>query len=108
MCPSTAVWIKLFFTFGFRWRKQQLFQIQKWSLDCDGRQKRQGEAEDQDAETSDDRSEQGVVVLLAHGGSEDGQEIVVDEVNAISQSAERHESLPRQKPIDKTWKIDRN
>jgi hypothetical protein len=40
--------------------------------------------------------------LLPHGGSEDGQEIVVDEVNAISQPAERHESLPRQKPIDKT------
>jgi hypothetical protein len=44
----------------------------------------------------------GAVVLLPHSGSEDGQEIVVDEVNAISQPAEWHESLPRQKPIDKT------
>jgi hypothetical protein len=44
----------------------------------------------------------GAVVLLPHSGSEDGLEIIVDEVNAISQPAEWHESLPRQKPIDKT------
>ena len=75
--------------------EEHFLEVHEWSFYCDRDEKSQAKNGHRDAQEGGQLTVEGVVDQFSAYGVVDGQIIEMDQVDAVGESTQRHETVPR-------------